>query len=158
MKNSKEISLGSVAVLLFAGILAATPAYADKPEWAGKGKGKHKESRDQREHSHDGSNHFGERQHLVVREYYEREYRGGHCPPGLAKKNNGCMPPGQAKKWRKGRPLPRDVVYYDVPPQLVVRLGAPPSGHKYVRVASDILLIAVGTSMVVDAIDDLGRM
>lgn len=22
----------------------------------------------------------------------------GHCPPGLAKKNNGCMPPGQAKK------------------------------------------------------------
>ncbi len=22
----------------------------------------------------------------------------GGCPPGLAKKNNGCMPPGQAKK------------------------------------------------------------
>lgn len=22
----------------------------------------------------------------------------GHCPPGLAKKDNGCMPPGQAKK------------------------------------------------------------
>ncbi len=21
-----------------------------------------------------------------------------HCPPGLAKKNNGCLPPGQAKK------------------------------------------------------------
>jgi Ni/Co efflux regulator RcnB len=54
--------------------------------------------------------------------------------------------------------LPRDVVYYDVPPQLVVRLGTPPSGHKYVRVASDILLIAIGTSMVVDGITDLGRM
>ena len=158
MKNGKEISMGSVAVLLFAGILAAAPAYADKPESAGKGKGKHKESRDQREHAHDGDSRFGERQHVVVREYYEQEYRGGHCPPGLARKNNGCMPPGQAKKWRKGRPLPRDVVYYDVPPQLVVRLGAPPSGHKYVRVASDILLIAVGTSMVVDAISDLGRM
>jgi hypothetical protein len=23
---------------------------------------------------------------------------GGGCPPGLAKKHNGCMPPGQAKK------------------------------------------------------------
>ena len=23
---------------------------------------------------------------------------GGNCPPGLAKKNNGCLPPGQAKK------------------------------------------------------------
>ena len=23
---------------------------------------------------------------------------GANCPPGLAKKNNGCLPPGQAKK------------------------------------------------------------
>lgn len=23
----------------------------------------------------------------------------GSCPPGLAKKNNGCLPPGQAKKY-----------------------------------------------------------
>ena len=25
------------------------------------------------------------------------------CPPGLAKKNNGCLPPGQAKKLRIGQ-------------------------------------------------------
>ena len=25
-------------------------------------------------------------------------YGAGGCPPGLAKKQNGCMPPGQAKK------------------------------------------------------------
>ena len=25
-------------------------------------------------------------------------YGAGGCPPGLAKKNNGCMPPGQARK------------------------------------------------------------
>jgi hypothetical protein len=25
-------------------------------------------------------------------------YGVGGCPPGLAKKNNGCLPPGQAKK------------------------------------------------------------
>jgi len=36
--------------------------------------------------------------------------------------------------------------------------GAPPAGHRYVRVAADILLIAVGTAMVVDAIEDLGKM
>ena len=80
------------------------------------------------------------------------------CPPGLAKKNNGCMPPGQAKKWRLGRPLPHDVIYYDVPPPLVLQLGAPPAGHRYVRVAGDILLITAGTAMVVAAIQDLGRM
>lgn len=159
MKKHSSVSMGAVAALLLAGVMAAMPAQADKPESAGKGKGKnkHKESSDHVERSPGGS-YFGQRQQVVVREYYTEEYRGGHCPPGLAKKNNGCMPPGQAKKWNKGRPLPRDVVYYDVPPQLVVRLGAPPSGHKYVRVASDILLIAVGTSMVVDAITDLGRM
>jgi hypothetical protein len=32
-----------------------------------------------------------------------------------------------------------------------------PAGHRYVRVAGDILLIAVGTSIVADAIQDLGR-
>lgn len=167
MKNCKSVSGVAIVSLMFAGVLAATPAFADKPEWAGKGK--HKESREgdrddrggkhrDNNNSRAGGGHFVEHQHVVVREYYEREYRSGHCPPGLAKKHNGCMPPGQAKKWHKGRPLPREVVYYDVPPQLVVRLGPPPSGHKYVRVASDILLIAVGTSMVVDAIGDLGRL
>jgi len=31
----------------------------------------------------------------------------GHCPPGLAKKNNGCLPPGQAKKlYNVGQRLP----------------------------------------------------
>ena len=137
---------------MIAGALLAGTALADKPEWA-KGKGKGHES------SNSGDRrHFEERHRVVVREYYEKEYRRGHCPPGLAKKHNGCMPPGQAKKWKIGRPLPREVIYYDVPPALVVQIGAPPSGHRYVRVASDILLIAVGTGMVVDAIDDLGRM
>lgn len=27
----------------------------------------------------------------------------GNCPPGLAKKHNGCMPPGQAKKYYRGQ-------------------------------------------------------
>ena len=67
------------------------------------------------------------------------------------------MPPGQAKKWAVGRPLPQDVIIYDLPPPLLVQLGPPPAGQKYVRVATDILLVTVGTGMVVDAINDLGR-
>ena len=27
----------------------------------------------------------------------------GGCPPGLAKKHNGCMPPGQARKLNRGQ-------------------------------------------------------
>jgi hypothetical protein len=65
------------------------------------------------------------------------------------------MPPGQAKKWAVGYPLPRDVVYYDLPASLTVRLTPPPSGYKYVRVAKDILLIAAGSGMVAAGISDL---
>ncbi|HMI41744.1 MAG TPA: hypothetical protein VK485_11000 [Sphingomicrobium sp.] len=34
-------------------------------------------------------------------------YGAGGCPPGLAKKNNGCLPPGQAKKlFARGQRVP----------------------------------------------------
>jgi hypothetical protein len=146
---------------------AAQPDSADK---GGKGQGKGKGQEDRggppqaqapaqaRSGGPSIEVHFDDRRRLAVREYYSEQVRSGKCPPGLAKKNNGCMPPGQAKKWTMGRPLPRDVVFYEVPQSLVVRLGPAPAGHRYVRVAADILLIAIGTSMVVDAIQDLGSM
>jgi len=138
---------------LVAGVLFAGPAWADKPDQAGKGRG---ERRERAEPVKQGQ-HFSEQSRVVVREYYGAQIQSGRCPPGLAKKNNGCQPPGQAKKWTMGKPLPRDVIYYEVPRAVVVKIGVPPSGYKYVRVATDILLIAIGTAMVVDAIQDLGR-
>ena len=154
----------AVAILI-AGTLAAGPVLADKPAWAGNGNGNKHSQSDKRDEGGDhdrdrkgknGGGHFSDEHRQVVREYYGEQFRTGRCPPGLAKKNNGCMPPGQAKKWRVGRPLPRDVIYYDVPPALVVQIGRPPSGYRYVRVAGDILMIAIGTGMVMDAIQDLG--
>lgn len=167
-------------MILGLALLGGLPAHAEKPEWAGKQGGKHdkhdKHEKHQPSHRDDGRDrprassstgvsvniqiggYFGDTQRVAVREYYEPQFRAGKCPPGLAKKNNGCMPPGQAKKWRVGRPLPSDVVYYPVPSGVSVQIGLPPAGHKYVRVAADILLIAVGTGMVVDAIEDLGRL
>lgn len=101
------------------------------------------------------SQHFSEESRIAIHKYYGDRFRSGRCPPGLAKKGNGCMPPGQAKKWMIGRPLPRDVVFYDLPPEVLVQLGPAPSRHRFVRVASDILMIAVGTGMVVDAVEDI---
>ena len=34
---------------------------------------------------------------------YGYDYHGAGCPPGLAKKHNGCLPPGQAKKLYRGQ-------------------------------------------------------
>lgn len=175
----KGIALKSkcALVLAIAGILAAGQAIADKPSWAGGGKGEKGEQGDKRDNGkgrqRDGDErssrdrdgpavkareHFGDRHRTVIHDYYAEEFRTGRCPPGLAKKHNGCMPPGQAKKWTIGRPLPREVIYYQVPQPLLVQIGPPPNGYRYVRVASDILLIALGTGLVIDAIQDLGRM
>jgi Ni/Co efflux regulator RcnB len=101
--------------------------------------------------------YFADPQRVLVRDYYEPRMKAGKCPPGLKKKGNGCLPPGLAKDWRRGQPLPSTVVYYPVPQVVQARLGVPPAGHRFVRVASDILLIAVGTSIVIDAIENLGQ-
>jgi len=161
-----------ILALAIAVILAtAAPALAEKPSWAGGGKkgDKHEQSDkrgghddDRRHDDRDGgggrrTTYFGDQHRTVINNYYVEQYRSGHCPPGLAKKNNGCMPPGHAKRWTVGQQLPRDVIYYDLPPQVIVQLGPPPPNHRFVRVASDILLIAVGTGMVVDAIQDLSN-
>lgn len=164
MQKQKQrwVRLGVVAAALIS--LGGT-VLAEKPDWAGPpGKSKHRDERyDAYPARQSGSvevrigGYFGDAQRTAADDYYRQQYRGGNCPPGLAKKNNGCLPPGQARKWAMGRALPGDVVYYPVEPGILVRLGTPPAGHKFVRVASDILLIAVGSSMVIDAIQDLGR-
>ena len=143
------------SALLVVLALAAGAAFAAKPEGEPPGKGK------SRQHAHRADlqigAYFGDRQRSAASDYYGRQRASGRCPPGLARKNNGCLPPGQAKQWQKGRPLASTTVWYPVPHELVVVLGTPPAGYRYVRVVNDILLIAIGTRMVVDAIEDLMR-
>lgn len=186
MKSSFSSMTLAIGVCLTA-LGVAGPAMADKPGWAASGKGvqegQHADGRtkdgrvretmpvqkdgpwdgrdpvspgDQRS-SAEPRRHFEPQHQLLVRDYYGDPIRGRRCPPGLAKKNNRCMPPGIARQWRVGMPLPRHVIYYNVPQPLVLQIGSPPSGYRYVRVAGDILMIAIGTGLVVDAIQDLGR-
>ena len=160
---------GRALALLLAAFITA-PALAGPPAWAGGGK---HGGGGAEEHGHKGGKgedgghgkhagkgprqgaFFSSRNRDSVHTYYSS---GKHCPPGLAKKNNGCMPPGQAKKqWFVGQPLPTTVVVYPVPQQIVVTLPPVPLGHKYVQVAGDILLVAAGSMMVVDGINGLMR-
>ncbi len=164
-----------ILALIFAGIWSTSPALAGNPDQAGGKKNKnHKQEkksekyRDDRTPDHgtyDGrsghgasrGDYFNEQRQRNIHHYYSEQYRKGHCPPGLRKKGNRCIPPGHAKMWKKGRQLPREVIFYDLPPSIIVHLGPPPPRHRFVRVAQDILLIAVGTGMVVDAFEDIGR-
>lgn len=91
----------------------------------------------------------------LIQAYFGQQIAQGNCPPGLAKKNDGCQPPGQARKWALGQPLPAGLGY-PLPPDLLGRL-APPAGYTYMRVGTDVLMIAAGTRMVVSGLADLLR-
>jgi hypothetical protein len=99
---------------------------------------------------------FTTSQRDAARGWYAEKFGHGNCPPGLAKKHNGCLPPGQAKKrYAVGQAFPHGVVYGPVPSDLSARIGPPPSGYLYVSLDGDLLKLAVGTLLVVDAIDGL---
>jgi len=152
-----------LCTLALIALFAATPAAADKNGDSGKHERKSEKQRKEHKKHRDDDRHKSERSHFsdddrrIIDEYYGAKFRSGNCPPGLAKKKNGCQPPGQAKKWAVGKQLPSDAERYDLPNELLVKLPVPPSGQRYIRVASDILLIAVGTGMVMGAIEDIGK-
>ena len=99
---------------------------------------------------------FNDHDRDEVHRYWVDTFGRGNCPPGLAKKHNGCLPPGQAKKrYVVGQPLPTAIVIQPLPPVLVTRLGPPPAGYQYAVVDGDVVKLAIGTRLVVDAITAL---
>lgn len=102
-------------ILLLAGVAAlATTA----PALANPGKGK---GQGNPHAAHGAQGHVG--------------YGTGGCPPGLAKKNNGCLPPGQAKKlYNIGQRWPGNYGYAwnynQIPYDLRARYGFQP-GYNY---------------------------
>ena len=97
--------------------------------------------------------YFNDQQRGAVRQYYVQNYGNGkNCPPGLAKKNNGCMPPGQARNWAVGQPIPRGVTVYSVPQPVIVQLPPAPYGYRYARIGGDIVLVQQQNNLIVDII------
>jgi Ni/Co efflux regulator RcnB len=155
------------AALVLAGVLAATPVLAKDDNGGGKHghKGDKHAEKDQRKADKHADKqerkaakhgaYFDDRQRESVRHYYTSY--SGRCPPGLAKKDNRCMPRSHERRWEVGHRLPPTVVIYTVPQPILVTLPPPPPQHRYVRVAGDILLIAIGTQMVVDGINGLAN-
>lgn len=152
--------------LLSVALLAAGPVWADPPAGKGGGKGQGQSQGQGQGRGGEGKEHgnsqgngpagFAPNDRTVIQNYFAAPTSGPNCPPGLAKKNNGCMPPGQAKQYTIGRALPAGVVMYPLPGNLVGRL-APPPGYQYMRVGSDILMLAIGTNMVVSALENMVR-
>ena len=152
----------AVAALLFAGSGFAKDKGDDHDNGnGGKHGNKHSEKHDkkaekrQREEIKQGA-YFNDQQRTYVREYYTTTYKDGkRCPPGLAKKNNGCMPPGQVRSWAVGQPVPRNVTIYSVAPPVVRMLPPAPVGYRYARLGGDVVLVQQQNNVIVDIIQGL---
>jgi hypothetical protein len=152
-------------VVLAAGLVASPAAAKDKGKGKGKAKGKgttvhvvetQRQPTVVRSVTGDRVVLFADRDRDVVRTYYVDTYGRAGCPPGLAKKNNGCLPPGQAKKrYVVGQRLTQRIVYQPAPTILVQRLTPVPVGYQYVVVDGDVLLLNSTSRLVVDAIRHL---
>jgi hypothetical protein len=89
---NKLILLAGAAALASAGTVAAKPDHA---------KGKAQVNHSAMNHGAKPTKAAGKAGRGIVTTDHGRLYAldaRGSCPPGLAKKNNGCQPPGQAKK------------------------------------------------------------
>lgn len=97
--------------------------------------------------------YFNDQQREQARQYYSQTYPNGKkCPPGLAKKNNGCLPPGQAKNWAVGQRVPQGVTVYNVDQPVLRQLPAAPYGYRYARIGGDIVLVQQSNNLIVDII------
>ena len=136
--------------------LAFVPGIADAKK-GGKNKSYNEYNYENRRHGDDDDFridvdiHIGGGDREVIERYIRNDVRR-NCPPGLAKKNPPCIPPGQAKKWRKGYALPDDVVFFPVTGDLLDHLSPLPRGYRYVHVDKDVLLIAEASKKVIDAV------
>jgi Ni/Co efflux regulator RcnB len=146
--------LKSALWVLLLSSVALTPALAKNEKHARDQRQERVEySRDRDDHNDNFSEHplrFDEQRAEHIRSYM-REHHRNYCPPGLAKKHNGCRPPGQAKKsYRIGERLPSR--HYEVPYNLLNEIGPPPRGAYYAMVDSDVLLVSEATKKILDAI------
>lgn len=136
---------------LLAALLAAV---ASAPVLA-KGNDKH-DDRHGHVQKHEGKHHKHAGKHGRGNDDRYHAYSGYHgagCPPGLAKKGNGCMPPGQAKKVAVGYPLPAGAVY-TIPRHVRADLPPPPPGYRYAVVHNQVVLVS-RDHLVVDIIRSL---
>ncbi len=92
---------------------------------------------------------FTENEKATIRNYLRSDFQR-NCPPGLAKKKKACLPPGQAKKYGIGDPLPFG--YASLPRALADVLGPPPAGVIYGMIDKDVVLATEGSKKILDAV------
>lgn len=138
-----------VLSIVLAAVLSMGTLYADKPSHAGKGK-KEKKHKVYKKNKH-AKKGFSIGDRGAIRAYYST------LPPGLAKKlkRGKQLPPGWQKKVSVGQPLPQEYLQYAKPMtyRLQGQLSVGPIGSKVLQLADKIIRVEAGTNMILDVIN-----
>ncbi len=124
-----------------------------------------RDDKEQKGHKGERGEFSAEEQHQFLDYVRERNTSPGRgkkphgLPPGLEKKyaRTGKLPPGWEKKLVKGTIMPKEV-YAEckpLPPELVLRLPAPPVGTVTVAVHGKIARVVAATLEILDVFDAL---
>ena len=155
-----------IVALAIASMFVAAPSFAKDKDDDGQGKGnkqsqKHeakaeKQAAKQERKEIKAGAYFNEQHRARVREYYAKEYGDGRkCPPGLAKKHNGCMPPGQAQ-WDVGQHAAHGHSgVHRAPARAGLSAGRPRTATATHVIGNDIVLVQIQSNLIVDIIVDL---
>jgi len=159
--------LAALAFAIAAPIAFAPSALADPPAHAGKGDAEpgkaQKQNKDARNVGRHGQGgRYGGRTQMPaaietgdrfrIQAYFSDSYGERDCPPGLAKKNNGCLPPGQAKQYARGDVVPGGARLIRLPEDLEARLRPLPPGYVYRRADGAVLVVAEAARKVIDIV------
>jgi Ni/Co efflux regulator RcnB len=159
----RAVSIAFVAILCTA---LTAPASADNDKDKGHGHGGPKVEKNDNDQGHGNSAiAVAPRQIVIidrdrdtVRTYYRNEFVAGNCPPGLARKNNGCLPPGRTNRaWAVGQSLPLEILYQPMPRELWTQLTPPPPGYEYARVDDNIVLISTASRVIAGMLGNIGN-
>jgi hypothetical protein len=102
----------------------------------------------------DATLRFTSRERDLFKSWAIAEYGRGKCPPGLAKKEDGCLPRGAPRKrYMVGLALPPSTVIAPVPLDLTGRVGTPAVGYRYGMIDGDLVKLDLARGIVLDAID-----
>ncbi len=102
-----------------------------------------------------GAPRFSSAQAMAARGYYDEAGHQGYVAPRAMRSGQASSMP--MRRWQLGQPLPSGTPSYPLPRPLILAIGHPPNGYRYVRMGHDILLLAESSNRVVDAMEDVAR-
>ncbi|WP_188262597.1 anti-virulence regulator CigR family protein [Azospirillum tabaci] len=150
---------GRASLALLAVLCIATPALADKPDWAGGPGGGHgkpqgepsydskgHDSRGQGSKKHDSRGSVSRGEVTIIRDYFSAH------PVGAT-----ALPPGIAKKLARGQPLPPGIAKKVAPIELRQRVPMCMNGWECILAGADMLILDAVHGTIADIVRGVVR-